>query len=173
MIERIAPSLLGRLTGWLPGWILRRFFPPSSLARELKIDFRANEPGRFTTGTAIPVLELWLQVTNLSNYPVVLETIVLDIWAEQPVAKDLHIERPEIPPRSNHVSLHFSMFLSDPQLRYLGEQAGDRGVLRALSINYRVQASSKLGPFRVERQIERRDFPCHCSVLTAPRLLQQ
>ena len=66
------------LAPYLPGFILRRLYSSQKLAEYIKIAVCDDRRGVFLNGGDIPEASIFLLVTNLSPFPVAIETL----WCE-------------------------------------------------------------------------------------------
>jgi len=97
-VEGILLEFLGgRLVDWLPGWLVRRFVPLASIQRQVKLLPRSKSPLNFSLNEATPSVRAYFQIENHSGVDLVLDRIVTDIWAGQPVAYGVMAYRTAIP----------------------------------------------------------------------------
>lgn len=82
---------------WLPGWLARRFVSLDSVARQVKLLPRSKTPLVFSLNEATPTVRAYFQVQNHSGVSLVLDRIVAEIWAGQPVAYGVMDHRVAIP----------------------------------------------------------------------------
>jgi hypothetical protein len=76
----------GRLVDWLPGWLVRWFVPIASVQRDVKLLPRSKSPLNFSLNEATPTVRAYFQIVNHSGVDLILDRIVAEIWAGQPVA---------------------------------------------------------------------------------------
>ena len=69
----------------IPGLLLRLFYSPGKVAKDVKINLRGELPINPSLNSSVPHLDLYLEITNLSNLNLVLDRILLDLWFGQPV----------------------------------------------------------------------------------------
>jgi hypothetical protein len=86
----------GRLLDWLPRWIVRRFVKLEAIARQVKLGLLSTGAVTFGLTEAAPVVRVWFQVENHSGLDVVLDRIVLEVWAGQPIAYGVMARRTTI-----------------------------------------------------------------------------
>jgi len=97
-VEHILLEFLGgRLVDWLPSWLVRRFVPLASVQRQVKVLPRSRSPLNFSLNEATPTVRAYFQVENHSGVDLVLDRIITDIWAGQPVAYGVIAYRTAIP----------------------------------------------------------------------------
>ena len=82
---------------WLPGWLVRRFVPLASVQRQVKVLPRSKSPLNFSLNEATPTVRAYFQIVNHSGVDLVLDRIVVEIWAGQPVAYGVMGHRVRIP----------------------------------------------------------------------------
>jgi hypothetical protein len=86
-VEGILLEFLGgRLLDWLPGWLARRFVSVDSVSRQVRLLPRSKTPLVFSLNEATPTVRAYFQVVNHSGVDLMLDRIVAEIWAGQPVA---------------------------------------------------------------------------------------
>lgn len=85
---------------WLPGWLVRRFIPRSSVARQVKLLPRAKTPVNFSLNEPTPTVFASFQVENHSGIDLTLDRVVTEVWAGQPVAYGVMAYRTRVPKHS-------------------------------------------------------------------------
>lgn len=76
----------GRLLDWFPGWFVRRFVRLDSVARQVRLLPHSKRSINWGLNEQAPSVHVWLQVVNHSSVDLVLDRVVLSVWAGQPVA---------------------------------------------------------------------------------------
>jgi len=74
-MNEIITSSIWKLFGWLPGFILKRIYPPRRFSELIVIDVRPrHDPVQLNFGE-IPHVDVWLQITNRSPFQVELDRV--------------------------------------------------------------------------------------------------
>lgn len=140
----------GRLLDWFPSWLVRRFVRLDSIARQVRLLPRSKTPLTFGLNEQTPAVRVWFQVENHSSIDLMLDRVVLDVWAGQPVAYGLMAHRTRIPKHSTMSQIPpFNGALTAPAIEQV-KRHREESTNPTCSINASGYFDSKLGPFAVQ-----------------------
>jgi hypothetical protein len=113
---------------------------------------------------SVPAISVWFVVSNHSNQDLVLDRIVLSVWAGQPVLHGVMAHRTPVPPHETVGSIYFEGMLTAAavdQIRQCMESvrsgaAGGQGQYR---IHGRAYFESAQGWFAIDLHHLQRDIP--------------
>lgn len=113
--------LLRKIAAHLPKWTLRKLFPKAKVADQIKVDLRGNAPIMHWIGdnAVAPYVELWFEITNLSDLSVTLDRLLIEAWYGQPCFTGAIMKRVEIPARSIQKDLNYRHYLTETQRKYV------------------------------------------------------
>jgi hypothetical protein len=139
----------GRLLDWLPRWIVRRFVKLEAIARQVKLGLLSTGAVTFGLTEAAPVVRVWFQVENHSGLDVVLDRIVLEVWAGQPIAYGVMARRTTI---ARHTTARevgpFVAALTVPAIERVTQEQQQAG--SSYNVNATAYFDTKLGAFTVQ-----------------------
>jgi hypothetical protein len=140
----------GRLLDWLPGWLVRRFVRLDSIARQVRLQPRSKSPLTFGLTEQTPAVHVWFQVENHSSIDLMLDRVVLDVWAGQPVAYGVMAHRTRVLKHSTMSQVPpFVGALTPAAIEQIKRHQQEQPP-KAYSINASAYFDSKLGPFSVQ-----------------------
>ncbi len=148
--------LIDRLVSVLPGLLLRLFYSPGKVGNDVKINLRGELPINTSLNSSVPHLDLYLEITNLSNLNLVLDRILLDLWFGQPVLQGAILERYKIPSRSTENPVFFRTDLTSKQIDQIKPYLTDSPPSGGISLSTIAYYESKIGVIEVKQRIERR-----------------
>ena len=154
----------GRLLDWLPGWLVRRFVSLDSVARQVKVLPRAKAPLNFSLNETTPSVRAWFQVQNHSGVNLVLDRIVTDIWAGQPVVYGVMAYRTRIGKHAttDHIP-PFQAALTPAAIDQVQKQRQQQQQTPPIQAIYTMNATgffdSKVGSFEVQLVGHEADVP--------------
>jgi len=140
---------------WLPGWLVRRFVPLTSVVRQVRLLPRSKAPLNFSLNETTPTVRAWFQVENHSGIELMLDRIVSDIWAGQPVAYGLMGYRTRIPKHTTATQIPpFQVALTPAAIEQVQRQRQLQQATPGIQPSYTMNATaffdSKLGAFEVQ-----------------------
>ena len=148
--------LLDKIVSAIPGFFLRLFYSPNKVVNEVSIDLRGESPINPSLGSSVPHLDLYLEITNLSNLDLTLDRILIDLWFGQPVLYGAILRRYSIPARSKGTSIFFRSDLTTKQVQQIEPYLTDSPPSGGISLTTYAYFESKVGVIEVEHRFERR-----------------
>jgi len=95
MIREAILSLLFSCLRW--AWIRKLIYNEKEFLDDIEIDVRSSNPVSFTLNTQIPTANIWLKITNKSQYlEAIFDRAILSVWINsddgcQPILHEAHI----------------------------------------------------------------------------------
>lgn len=130
--------------------MLKKFYKPENLAKEIEIDFVSGSAIKLSLNSQVPMLYIWLRITNKSATSITIDRILLDVWFGQPTVQGAILTRIEIKPKETVKNVCFKEILSNTQIEYIISQAkGGRLTTDIQLNNFIAYCESKVGPFEV------------------------
>lgn len=77
--------IVDRIITVIPGKLLRILYSPEKVASQVRIRLRGERPIAPSLNSSVPHMDLYLEITNLSNIDLQLDRMLLDLWFGQPV----------------------------------------------------------------------------------------
>jgi len=111
--------VLDKFIAVLPGILLRLFYSPEKITSQVKIRLRGERPIAPSLNSTVPHVDLYLEITNLSNFDLDLDRILVDLWFGQPVLNGAILERVVVKPRSDDCQIFFRSFVSSLQINQI------------------------------------------------------
>lgn len=143
MIKEFILSLLFRLLPFIRKWI----YPEKEFLDDIEVDVRSSNPVSFTLSTQIPVANIWLKITNKSQY---LETIfdraVLSVWirsdrGEQPILHQAHITSKTKIKKKKSEEIFYQLDLNERQINFLEKIKGSGKLSATLYLEIYIDSS--------------------------------
>jgi hypothetical protein len=111
------PGPLVQILRFLPGFVLRRFYPPEKIAQKILIEFSSSGEGlSFYKSEQYSSIRGWLIVTNLSPFPIEIDRILGEIFVGGRVADVAFLQRTRVKPSST-TKLLFEIELTANQVK--------------------------------------------------------
>jgi hypothetical protein len=155
-MKEILLWLLDRGITAIPGFLLRVFYPPRKVANKVKIELRGENPINPCLGSSVPRIDLYLEVTNLSNLDLTLDRMLLDLWFGQPVLNGAILNRCNVPAKSTVKNLFFRSALTTRQIQQIKPYLQESPPSGSISLSVHAYFNSKIGSLEVEGRFERR-----------------
>jgi hypothetical protein len=67
-----------------PSFLLRLMLKPASLAKKIRIRLQGNRPINPNLDIEVPNIDLYFDITNLTNFNLVLDRLLIELWFGQP-----------------------------------------------------------------------------------------
>ena len=136
---------------WFPGWFVRRFVHLDSVVRQVKLLPHSKRSITWGLTESAPAVHVWLQVVNHSGVGLVLDRVVLDVWAGQPVAYGVMAYRTLIPKHSTIDRIPpFHAVLTSAAIEQIKRHQQQSPSAAGYNINGTGFFDSKLGSFEVQ-----------------------
>jgi len=140
----------------LPGVLLRLLYKPADIEKRVVITLRDNAAGTLYLGNAIPSVDLYFQITNLSPIDLVLDRALVDVWFGQPTFTVALLHRYSVPAGEITTGIHVRHMLSENQKAYIQAfEAATRGSAGQFHVYITAYFESKLGRFFLQTAIDR------------------
>jgi hypothetical protein len=155
-INEVLSFLATKLLNFVPGFLLRVFFPTGKLARGIRIVLPGETPIKANLGPPVPHLDLWFQVTNHTPLSLTLDRLLADVWFGQPTFERPYLFRHVIAPHSTGKDFFIRVDLSSAQSAEVAKyiQASPPSVPIAVTVTG--YFDTRVGPVEVKTRIERR-----------------
>ncbi len=140
----------------LPAFLLRPLVKPSQLASKVKIELRADTPIGLNLNTEVPHIEMYFEITNLSQFDLVLDRMLVEVWFGQPTFTAAILRRYLVPGGEITRNVYLRQALNSnqrDQINGFSDPDHNRGFIHILLTAY---LESSLGRIEVARNIERR-----------------
>ena len=147
---------LDRAISIIPGLLLRLFYNPRKVAGEVKINLRGEKPINPSLSRGVPHVDIYLEVTNLTNLRLELDRMVLDLWFGQPCLQGFILERYQIPPRSAGNKIFFHSDLTTKQIEQIKPYLTESPPSGDISLSILSYFITKVGTVEVKQRFERR-----------------
>lgn len=147
--------VLYKFVAVIPGFLLRRLYSPESISSQLRIDLRGEKPISPSLGSSVPHIDIYLNITNLSNIDLKLDQLLLDLWFGQPLLNGVILERIKVPARSADCELFFRAFLSSRQSELIEPYLLQRPPAGSITLTVHGYFDSKVGIVELQDRFER------------------
>ncbi len=150
IIELFLSKIFSLAISILPGWLLKKIFKPEKLAKDIEIDFMSGSAIKLSLNSQVPMLCVWLQITNKSATAITVERLLLDVWFGQPTVDGAILRKIKLGPKQTVKDICFKAILANTQIDYILAHV-DKGRLKTyVSLNtLTAYCESKIGPFEV------------------------
>lgn len=154
-MKEIILWLIEKVISVIPGLLLRLFYSPGKVASDVIITLRGELPINPSLNSSVPHLDLYLEITNLSNLNLIVDRVLLDLWFGQPVLQGAILERYRISSRSSETQLFFRTDLTSKQIDQIKPYLTDSPPSGCISLSITAYFDSKIGIIEVKRTFER------------------
>ena len=139
----------------IPGTLLRLIYPPEKVASQIKVRLKGETPINPSLNSSVPHLDIYFEVTNLSNIDLEIDRLLIDLWFGQPVLIGAILDRKLIKSRSDDFELYFREFLSSKQIKQIEPYLDENPPSGRISLDIRAYFNSKIGQIKVKDRFER------------------
>lgn len=122
MWDLISGAILRSLS-FFAGFILRWYWTEKRLASRIKTTISSEHEGIRIDAGELPKFHAWIEVTNLSSFPVEVERLHGEVYYGARIASFIWLDRVDVAPASEQKIL-ISADLTDAQVRYLRRTHG-------------------------------------------------
>jgi hypothetical protein len=154
-MNEITTYIAGKIVDHLPSFILSRLFSPRSIAAQVEIRLRSENPISLALGAEVPRIDLCFEISNFSYLNLVLDRLLIDLWFGQPTFQGVVLKRYSISARKSVRDIYHSHSLTSAQKsqieQFINNPTG-HGQIHIYLIAYFV---SKTGVIEVVENIER------------------
>lgn len=148
--------LLDKLMSIIPRILLRTFYSPKKIAGQVRIDLKGEKPINPFLSSPVPHLDLYFEITNLSNLELTLDRMLLDLWLGQPLLNGAILRRHHIPARNTIPDIYFRSDLTNKQTQQIEPYLRESPPSGSITLSARAYFESKIGVVEVEKRFERR-----------------
>jgi hypothetical protein len=156
MLKAISSWMIETGLSFLPGKISRRLYLPQKVAAQINIDLRGNEPIVISLGSEISTMSLWLKISNLSPFHLVLDRMLIDFRVSQPILYGLMLNRYDIP-KKGHCEVFFRDVLSGAQQLQIRKHINQNNLIPEIRISVNAYFDSDIGQIFVHKDDLRLD----------------
>jgi len=161
-IERYAAAknrgsryITGKAMDLLPAFLARRFLPPTKLASKVSVELSRKAPMRVTLTGSVPVIDIWLSITNFNYMDIVLDRLIVDLWMSQPLTHMALLSRHEIPRLSTFYEIQVSTRqISQAQLEWIQARTSGGHSTEPFTLYIDGYFESKVGWVRVKTDLQ-------------------
>ncbi len=159
MVE-IGLLFLERLLALVPRFLLRRFLPAGTVARQVDVDLRRVNPVNILLRSEVPQVDLWFRIGNRSIVDLVLDRLLVELWIGQPTLRGAVLERLTVSRRTDREDIYFWHDLTAEQRGQIQNRIGEHGLLSVpVTVHVTAYFESRVGTVLVMRRLEHRDVP--------------
>jgi hypothetical protein len=140
----------------LPAFLLRPFIRPSTIASKVNIDLRGDTPIGLGLSAEVPHLGMYFEITNLSQFDLILDRMVVEVWFGQPTFTAAVLRRYLIPAGEITRNIYLRQTLTSEQREQIEQFKLPDQSRGSLHIMLDAYFESSLGGIEVSKNIERR-----------------
>lgn len=148
--------ILDKIITVIPGKLLRTLYSPEKIASQVRIRLRGERPIVPLLNSSVPHVDLYLEITNLSNIDLELDRMLIDLWFGQPVLNGAILERKLVTARSDDCQIFFRSFISSLQISQIKSCLDDNPPTGFITLTIHAYFNSKIGKVECECRFERR-----------------
>lgn len=126
-MNEILSYIVGKVADRVPSFILSRILPPRKVAEQVKVKLRGENPICPNLNSANPQIDLWLEITNLSNLKLVLDRVLVDVWFCQPTFNGSILRRRDVPARGIVTDILYQQTLTIAQKEQIESCLSEKG----------------------------------------------
>ena len=155
MLGEVTAFVVGKILDALPAFLLRFVFSPKKVASQIRIRLRDEKPIIPNLNSEVPGVDLYFDITNLSNFNITLDRLLIDLWFGQSTVKGTLLRRFELPARSISKVITFGTDLTQAQCRQITQFLNSQGARGRIHLYVTGYFESKIGVIEVETNFER------------------
>jgi len=148
--------IIDKVVAVIPGVLLRLFYSPRKVANEILIELRGEMPINPSLNSSVPHIDIYIEITNLSNLNLILDRILIDLWFGQPVLNGAILKRHVIPSRSSGIQVFFRTDLTTKQIEQIHPYTTGSPPSGSISLTTNAYFNTRIGVLEVEKRFERR-----------------
>jgi hypothetical protein len=150
-MNEILSYFAGKVADRVPSFILSRILPPRKVAEQVRVNLRGKNPICPNLNSSNPQIDLWFEITNLSNLKLVLDRLLVDVWFCQPTFNGSILRRREVPARGIVTDILYQQSLTIAQKEQIESCLSQQDQVYVYLTAY---FESKVGRIEVESRIE-------------------
>jgi hypothetical protein len=124
----------------------------TQVAPQVKVKLRGKNPITLTLESQNPHVEMYFEITNLSDLQLTLDRLIIKVWFTQPTFVGAILERYKIPPREIVSDIYYWQALTSGQKAQIESCQSSNGTIYIYLTAY---FQSEIGIVEVENIIER------------------
>ncbi len=148
--------VLDKLLTVTPSLLLRLFYSPQKAISQIKVNLKGERPISPSLKSSVPHVDIYLEITNLSNLDLLLDRMLIDLWVGQPVLVGAILKRVKIPSRSTGQEVFFRSNLSSKQVQQIEPFMSETPPSGSITLSINAYFESKIGVVEIEERFERR-----------------
>lgn len=151
-MNEIISWVFGKTADRIPSFILSRLYPSEKVAKQIRLNLRGDNPISLYLGAESPQVDMYFEITNLSNLKLTLDRLIIKVWFSQPTFEGFILERYKIPSREIVNNIHYRQSLNIAQKERIEYCQNHQG---RIYIYLTAHFESKVGIIEVTNTIER------------------
>jgi len=159
-VTTLTGMVFEKMLKYLPKWLIRRIYPTTRIAQEIRIDLRSNVPIQIARYD-IPKISLYFTITNHSLVDLVLDRLLIEIHiSSQPILYGILLERHNIPKRET-TGIYFEDLLTSLQAEHLKKRTSEIKMIEYLQVDVKAYFESNSGIIKLEKSnLSARNVEC-------------
>jgi hypothetical protein len=157
-MREITLWVFDKLLSIIPSILLRLFCSPKKVASQVKVNLRGEKPISPSLNFSVPYVEIYLEITNLSNLDLFLDRMLIDLWVGQPVLVGAILKRTKISSRSTGQQVLFRSNLSSKQVQQIEPMMSQTPPGQSITLYINTYLESKVGIVEIKNIFERREI---------------
>lgn len=154
-MSEIVSFIVSKVIDYLPTFLVRIFYRSGKIARQLQIRLRNGKPISVNLDGQVPTIDIYFEVMNFSNFSLVLDRVLIDLWFGQPTLKGCLLKRYKLSPRNISKPILYSSDLTQAQCSQIKRFLDSDGTHGQISLNIIAYFESKVGLIELEQRFER------------------
>lgn len=134
--------------GHVAPFLLRRYYTPARIADKVKVRVCGEGDGITLWGGELPYAQAWIEITNVSPFPIQIDRIYGHFWYGTRLAPFLHLKEQHVG-SGEEVRLYLVGDLTRPQADYIQRNLGKLETKLTLGLH----AETTVNPFELEREL--------------------
>lgn len=147
--------VLDKLISIMPGLFLRLFYPPKTISSQVKVNLYGEKSINPLLTSSVPYVDIYFEITNLSNLNLLLDRMLIDFWVGQPLLIGVILKPIKIPLRSTRNQVSFRSFLSPNQVQQIEKFISEKPPAGEISLSVNAYFESKVGIIEIEERFYR------------------
>jgi hypothetical protein len=154
-MKEIVLWILDKLISITPGLILRLFYSPKKVSSQVRVSLYGEKPINPSLASSVPHIDIYLEITNLSNLELLLDRMLIDLWVGQPLLIGAILKPTKISSRSTGHQVFFRSFLSLKQIQQIEPFISETPPAGGVSLSINAFFESKVGIIETEERFQR------------------
>jgi len=146
LLKEFAIKSLGQLLPFLVRW----YYKPEKLAGKIKIQIRSSGDGVIFDCGELPYVRAWLEITNLSPFPVEFERVYGHFWYGTRLSPFFFLKRFGVE-SAHDTEIFLEADLTNAQAEYIKRNKGK--MEHKLSVSVSAYVLCKVNNFEIQREV--------------------